>query len=153
MGKTLKPAAPNRSQYCINPELLKMRAADLPGMTSLTIRELIPSMPNPIFPSEHGIEAIRQATRDSLNGVDMTKIKPGDSVNILASHHGFTLYGGTAYAEMIKVTRDVIMERTGTKDIRLRAGVGLRFRETEEYIKKFGLDRAFQREGHGDDAH
>jgi hypothetical protein len=143
MGKTLKPAAPNRSQYCIDPELLKMRAADLPGMSSLTVRELIPSIPVPLFPSEHGVEAIRQATRDSLNGVDMTKIKPGDSVNILASHHGFTLYGGTAYAEMIKVTRDVITERTGTKDIRLRAGVGLRFRETEEYIKKFGLDQHF----------
>jgi len=144
MGNTLKPAAPNKSQYCIAPELLKMRAAELPGMTSLTIRELIPSIPKPIFPSERGIEAIRQATRDSLDGVDMTKIKPGDSVNILASHHGFTLYGGTAYAEMIKVTRDVIMERTGSKDVRLRAGVGLRFRETEEYIKKFGLDEHFE---------
>jgi hypothetical protein len=112
MGKTLKPAAPNRSQYCIDPELLKMRAADLPGMTSLTIRELIPSIPKPIFPSENGVEGIRQAIRDSLDGVDMTKIKPGDSVNILASHHGFTLYGGIAYAELIKVTRDVITERT-----------------------------------------
>ena len=144
MGKkTLQPSAPNRSQYCIDPELLKMRAADLPGMTSLTIRELIPSIPEPIFPSKQGVEAIRQATRKSLGAVDMTKIKPGDSVNILASHHGFTLYGGTAYAEMIKTTRDVIEERTGTKDIRLRAGVGLRLRETEEYIKKFNLDQYF----------
>ncbi len=141
--KTLKPAAPNRSQYCIDPDLLKMRAADLPGMTSITIRDLLPSIPIPIFPSEQGVETIRQATRKSLSGIDMTKIKPGDSVNILASHHGFTLYGGTAYAEMIKVTRDVIEERTGTKDIRLRAGVGLRFRETEEYIKKFNLDQYF----------
>ena len=83
----------------------------------------------------------------------MTKIKQGDSVNILASHHGFTLYGGAAYAEMLKVTRDVIKERTGTDDIRLRAGVGLRFKETEEYIKKFNLDRVLQREGEGHGAH
>jgi hypothetical protein len=141
--KTLKPAAPNRSQYTIDPDLLKMRAVDIPGMTSVTIRDLLPSIPVPIFPSDKGIGTIRQATRESLNRVDMTKIKQGDSVNILASHHGFTLYGGTPYAEMIKVTRDVIEERTCTKDIRLRAGVGLRFRETEEYIKKFNLDQYF----------
>ena len=79
----------------------------------------------------------------------MTKIKKGDSVNILASHHGFTLLGGTPYAEMLKVTRDVIEERTGTKDIRLRAGVGLRFRETEEYIKRFDLDQYFKGKAKG----
>jgi len=141
--KTLKPAAPILSQYTIDPGLLKMRGVDIPGMTSVTFRDLLPSIPVPLFPSEQGIETIRRATREALNGVDMTKIKRGDSVNILASHHGFTLHGGAPYAEMIKVTRDVIEERTGTKDIRLRAGVGLRFRETEEYIKKFNLDQYF----------
>ena len=141
--KTLKPAAPVLSQYTIDPGLLKMRGVDIPGMTSVTFRDLLPSIPVPLFPSEQGIETIRRATREALNGVDMTKIKRGDSVNILASHHGFTLHGGAPYAEMIKVTRDVIEERTGTKDIRLRAGVGLRFRETEEYIKKFNLDQYF----------
>ena len=64
--KTLKPAAPNRSQYCIDPDQLKMRAADLPGMTSVTIRDLLPGIPAPIFPSDSGIEKIRQATRESL---------------------------------------------------------------------------------------
>jgi hypothetical protein len=141
--KTLKPADPSRSQYTIDPSLLKMRGVDIPGMTSISFRDLLPSIPVPLFPSEQGVEAIRRATRESLNGVDMTKIKQGDSVNILASHHGFTLHGGAPYAEMLKVTRDVITERTGTDDIRLRAGVGLRFRETEEYIKKFKLDQYF----------
>src|SRR4030042_1171169 len=139
--KTLKPADPVHSQYTIDPGLLKMRGVDLPGMTSVSFRDLLPSIPVPLFPSKQGIEAIHQATRKSLAGVDMTKIKKGDSVNILASHHGFTLYGGAPYAEMLKVTRDVIEERTGTDDIRLRAGVGLRFKETEEYIKKFNLDQ------------
>ncbi len=141
--KTLKPADPNRSQYTIDPSLLKMRGVDIPGMTSACFRDLLPSIPVPLFPSEEGVEAIRRAARESLEGVDMTKIKQGDSVNILASHHGFTLHGGTPYAEMLKVTRDVIAERTGTDEIRLRAGVGLRFRETEEYIKKFKLDQYF----------
>jgi hypothetical protein len=141
--KTLKPADPGRSQYTIDSSLLKKRAADIPGMSSISFRDLLPSIPVPLFPGERGIEAIRQATRESLERVDMTKIKQGDSVNILASHHGFTLHGGAPYAEMLKVTRDVIEERTGATDIRLRAGVGLRFRETEEYIRKFDLDRYF----------
>ena len=69
MGKnTLKPADPARSQYTIEPGLLKMRGADLPGMTSVSFRELIPSIPAPIFPSDQGIEAIRRATRESLPG-------------------------------------------------------------------------------------
>jgi hypothetical protein len=126
-----------------------MRGADLPGMTSISFRELLPSIPPPIFPGEQGIEAIRRASWESLARIDMTKIKKGDSVNILASHHGFTLLGGTPYAEMLKVTRDFIEERTGTEDIRLRAGVGLRFRETEEYIQRFGLDKYFKGKAKG----
>ena len=52
--KTLKPADPARSQYTIEPGLLKMRAADLPGMTSVSFRDLLPSIPDPIFPSDRG---------------------------------------------------------------------------------------------------
>lgn len=140
---TLRPADPVRSQYTIDPVLLKRRGADLPGMTSISVRELLPSIPLPLFPSERGIEGVRQATREALSRVDLSKIKEGDSVNILASHHGFTLLGGAPYAEMLKVIRDVIEERTGTREIRLRAGVGLRFRETEEYIRRFKLDEYF----------
>jgi hypothetical protein len=150
MGKnTLKPADPVRSQYTIDPGLLRRRGVDLPEMTSISIKDLIPSIPAPIFPGEGGIEAVRKATRLSLSGVDLGKIKKGDSVNILASHHGFTLLGGAPYAEMLKVTRDVIEERTGTRDIRLRAGVGLRFREAEEYIQRFGLNAYFHGQARG----
>jgi hypothetical protein len=150
MGQTiLKPADPARSQYTIEPGLLKMRGVDLPGMTSISFRELLPGIPSPLFPGDQGIDGIKKAVRESLAPIGMGKIKKGDSVNILASHHGFTLLGGTPYAEMLKVTRDVILERTGTEDIRLRAGVGLRFRETEEYIKKFGLDQYFKGQAKG----
>jgi hypothetical protein len=149
MGKTLKPADPIGSRYTIDPGLLKMRAAEIPGMTSVRFEELLPSIPAPLFPCESGIEAIRRATRESLARIDLSRIKRGDSVNILASHHGFTLLGGEPYAEMLKVTRDVVEERTGTGDIRLRAGVGLRFRETEEYIKRFGLNDSFRGNARG----
>jgi hypothetical protein len=70
-------------------------------------------------------------------------IKPTDSVNILASHHSFTLMGGQPYAELVRAVKDVVERKTGARDIRFLAGVGLRFRESEEYIKKFGLDDYF----------
>jgi len=109
----------------------------------------LPSIPPPIFPGEQGVEAVGRATREALSKVDLSKIKKVDSVNILASHHGFTLLGGAPYAEMLKITRDTIAEVTGTEDIRLRAGVGLRFRETEEYIKRFQLDQYFRGKAKG----
>ena len=79
----------------------------------------------------------------------MSRIKPEHKVNILSSHHGFTLLGGDPYAEMLKTIRDVIEERTGCKNIRLRAGVGLRFRETEEYIRRYKLDEYFNGKARG----
>lgn len=144
MQKPIPPIPPRKSQYGVDPSLIKTRGADLPGMTSVRVTELFPDMPSAIYPGEDGLEAVRRAVREALDKVDMTMIRPGDSVNILASHHGFTLLGGQPYAELLKVTRDVVEERTGATDIRLRAGVGLRFRETEEYIKQYGLDEHFR---------
>jgi hypothetical protein len=79
----------------------------------------------------------------------MSMIKPGQSVNVCASHHGFTLLGGEPYAELLRAVRDVIAARTGTQNIRLRAGVGLRFRETEEYIKRYHLDEHYKGKAKG----
>ncbi|OXT05855.1 hypothetical protein CE561_12335 [Thermoanaerobacterium thermosaccharolyticum] len=143
MREPIKPISPKKSQYGIDPALLKTRVSDLPGMTSLPLKELFPDLPDVIYPGDNGIESIKKATEKALDKVDMSFIKPEHSVNILASHHGFTLLGGEAYAEMIKTIKDVIERKTGCKNIRLRAGVGLRFRETEEYIKRFGLDEYF----------
>lgn len=143
MRPPIQPIAPRASQYGIKPELVKDRAVNLPGMTSVLLRDLFPDLPPVIYPGEAGVAAIRTATEAALVNVDMSKIQPGDSVNILCSHHGFTLMGGEAYAEMLRTIRDVVEQRTGTSDIRLRAGVGLRFRETEEYIKRHKLDEYF----------
>lgn len=77
--------------------------------------------------------------------MDLSMIQPHQSVNVLASHHGFTLLGGEPYAEVLRTIYDVVKRRTGAKEVRLRAGVGLRFRETEEYIKRFALKQYFDR--------
>jgi len=98
----------------------------------------VPSLQRPlegkkVAPCSSGcpIERARQTTRDALARVDLSKIKERNSVNILASHCGFTLRGGAPCAEMLKVTRDVIEERPGIKETRPRAGVGSRFREAK----------------------
>ena len=77
--KILKPADPARSQYTIEPGLLKMRGIDLPGMTSISFRELLPGIPSPLFPGDQGIDGIRKAVRVSLAPINMEKIKKGDS--------------------------------------------------------------------------
>ena len=143
MRKVMIPAPARQSQYGVAPQLVTKRVAEFPEMTSLMLSDLFADTPPLIYPSEKGISAIRDATRKALERVDMTMIKPHQSVNICASHHGFTVAGGQPYTEMLKILHDVILERTGCKDIRLRAGVGLRFRETEEYIKRFELDTYF----------
>lgn len=143
MRPSIRPLSPRMSQYGIDPSLVKTRVCELPGMTSVLLKELFPDLPDVIFPGGEGVPAIRKACEKALEKIDMGMIKPEHSVNILASHHGFTLLGGEPYAEMLKTLRDVIETRTGCKNIRLRAGVGLRFRETEEYIKRYGLDKHF----------
>ena len=135
--------------YGIDPSLVKTRVSELPGMTSVTLRELFPDLPSVIFPGDEGIVAVRRHTEQALESVDMSRIKPEHSVNVCSSHHGFTLLGGDPYAEMLKTIRDVIEERTGCKNIRLRAGVGLRFRETEEYIRRYKLDKYFNGKARG----
>jgi hypothetical protein len=143
MRSPIQPIPARVSQYGVAPQFVTKRVAEFPDITSVMLADLFPDTPKLIYPSPDGIAVIGQQTRKALASVDMSMIKPEHSVNICASHHGFTLLGGHPYAEMLKTIRDVIAERTGCQNIRLRAGVGLRFRETEEYIKAFGLDVHF----------
>jgi len=143
MNKPIQPIAPRVSQYGVDPKFVTKRMSEYPEMVSVMLRDLFDDTPEVIFPSDKGLEAVREAALKALENVDMSMIKPGDSVNVCASHHGFTILGGEPYAVLLKTVRDVIAERTGTEDIRLRAGVGLRFRETEEYMKAFGLDKYY----------
>lgn len=142
-NQPLPPAPPRKSQYGVDPKYVTMRGAELDGMTSVGLGELIPDMPSVIFPSDQGVDAIRKATEETLASVDFSKFKPGSKVNILASHHGFTFLRGEPYAEMLRTIKDVVQSRTDVKEVRLRAGLGMRFRETEEYIKSHGLDDYF----------
>lgn len=140
--KPLAPIPPRQSIYGVEPKYITKRGSQLPGMTFVKISDLFPDFPDVIWPPENQ-DKIREATERVLSDVDMSMIKPGDSVNVLGSHHGFTILGGQPYATMLKVIRDIVEKRTGCSNIRLRLGVGLRFRETEEYAKLFKLDEHY----------
>jgi hypothetical protein len=153
MHAPIKPIAAKPSQYGIDPSLVKTRVSELPGMVSLLLKELFPDLPEVIFPTPQGKEEalanVRKAAEEALMKIDMSMIKPEHKVNVLASHHGFTLLGGDPYAELLKAIKDVVEKKTGCKNIRLRAGVGMRFRETEEYIKRYGLDTYYNKRAIG----
>ena len=117
---TLEPIKPRPSLYNIDPAALKSRAAHLPGMMGFLAADLFPDLPAPLpaGPPETVKAQIRELTIEQLNQMDLSKIQSGDSVNILTSHHGFTLHGGEAFAEMIKTVRDEVERRCSTKNIR-----------------------------------
>jgi len=141
--KPIAPTKPRVSQYGVDSKYVVKRISEFPEITSVLLTELFPDTPKVIYPSAAGVDAVREATVKSLAGVDMSMIGPDNSVNICASHHGFTLLGGEAYATLLTTIRDEVEKRTGCQNIRLRAGVGMRLRETDEYIESFGLDKHF----------
>lgn len=143
-SKALPPAPTRVSQYGVDPKYIVKRGAELKNIVGVPLADLVTGMPPVIFPGgANDVAVIRKETEAALAKVDMSKITPGSTVNILASHHGFTFYGGKPYAEMLRTIKDVVEQRTGAKEVRLRAGLGMRFRETEEYIKAHGLDEYF----------
>jgi hypothetical protein len=126
------------------PELPPCRVADLPGIVSLEVRRLFPEIPREIYLMGDDFSMIRQATQCALENVDMSMIKAGDSVNLLCSEHGFSMLEGGAYAEMLRTIHDVVQQRTGCQNIRLRFCVGGSKSEAREIVPFFGLDGCFE---------
>ena len=120
------------------------RTVDIAGMVSVKVRELFPDIPEAIYHGGEDVSPIRAATRAVLETVDMSMIKPGDSVNILCSEHGFGILGGFSYAEMIKTVRDVVEERTGNDNLRLVVIAWLGAKEADEIIEFYGFKEAFK---------
>jgi len=137
----LKPAVPPppfiKSAY--GPAPRAQRAADLPGFVAVGVRDLFPDIVPAIYRDEIDLATIRPATERALAGVDMSMIRPGDTVNVVSCEHGFSIMGGWPYAEMLKTIRDVVRERTGCEKIRLRVGSWQGYREAAEGIEQLGL--------------
>ncbi len=114
------------------------RPADLPGMVSVGVTELFPEIQKGYRQGE-GVEETCQATRDALAAVNMERIRPEDTVNILCSEHGFYILEGLHYREMLKALGDMVREKTGCENIRYRVASGVGVREADEVVDYFGL--------------
>jgi hypothetical protein len=125
------------------PELPRKRAAELPGIVTLKVKELFEDIPQAIYSLGDDLSVIRRATEEALASVDMGMIKDQDSINILCSEHAFNVQGGKPYAEMIKTIKDVVQERTGCQNIRLRFCAGGGMAEAREIVPYFQLDSYF----------
>jgi len=127
----------------------RQRAAQLPGIVSLGIKELFPDIAQEIYLQGNDLSAIRKATEDALAGVNMGMIQTRDTVNLLCSEHGFLILGGEPYAEMLRTIKDVVEERTGCENIRLRVAAGGGLKESKELIQYYKFDRYFNRRATG----
>jgi hypothetical protein len=141
----LKEAVPPPSimPSTYGPDPHRRRAADIPGIVSLEIRELFPDVAQAIYSQGCDLAVIRRATEDALASVNMGMIRTQDTVNILCSEHGFVILGGEPYAEMLRTIKDVVEQRTGCKNIRLRLAAGDSLKEAKELIQYYKLGQYF----------
>jgi len=136
-----EPSVYMPSVYCNTPEML---ARHLPDMVSVNMRELFPSLPEACYTKDgDDLAPIAAMTRAALEKVDMSDITPETSVNIVCAEHGFCLCGGKPYIEMIKTIREVVLERTGCIDLRLRVVMWRTPRECTEAIEYYNLKEVF----------
>ena len=142
--KAIRPPEVMPSVYGPIPRV--QRAADLPDMASLRVRDLFPDISQEIFLHGGDLSVIRRATVEALSSVPMDRIRPHETINILCSEHGFSILGGKPYVEMLKTIRDVVRENTGA-DSRLKVAAYIGFRETDEVIEHFKLRDDFEQVG------
>ncbi len=135
---------PKIMESVLGPALPRQRAADLPGIVSLEMSHLFPDIPREIYLRGPDLSALRRSTEEALGRGDMKMIGPRDSVNLLCSEHGFSILGGEPYAEMLRTIKDVVRERTGSENIRLRFCVGGGLIEAREMIPYYKLDQYFE---------
>jgi len=125
------------------PDAPALRTNDIPGLVSLKVRHLFPDITPAIYNGGRDTSAVREHAQRALAGVDMSRIKAGDKVNILCSEHGFAMAGGHAYAEMLTTIKDVIVERTGCTGVRLLVIAWLGRKEGPELVRTYDLERRF----------
>ena len=125
------------SVYSNKPE---MHAYEHPDMVSVKVSDLFPGMPEAIYShSGDDLKPTADSTREALKNIDMSRIKPGDSVNIMTCEHGFLMFGGLPYIEMVKTIKEEIERRTGAYDIRTKVVMYRTPREGDEVIDFYEL--------------
>jgi hypothetical protein len=121
----------------------------LPNMVSVAIGDLFPDTMSPIYAYGDDLSAIYAATESTLSSIDMSMIKPDNTVKLLSSEHGFSILGGEPYVKMLEAIKDKIRTQTGCKNIKLMVGAYKGFREADEVIDYFDLDKRFDGKVYG----
>lgn len=136
---------PARKKVKFSPSVYGNKAAmdayELPDAVSVNVKDLFPNMPEPIYAHDgDDLSLVEKATRKAMEKVDLSSIKPGDSVNILSCEHGFLIMGGKPYVEMIRTMKKVVEERTGAYNIRVKLVMFQTPREGTEVIDFYRLN-------------
>ena len=134
---------PSRLMESVYQSPPRKRAADYPDFVSLAVDTLFPEISENIYCYGNDYSAIRESTYRTLLDVNMDMIKPDHRVHLLSSEHGFSILGGRPYVEMLGTIKDIIKERTGCENVYLGVGAYRGFRESEEMIDFFQLDKLF----------
>lgn len=148
MNGLIRPAAQppplGRSKFAYGRAAPAMRAAELPDICSVRVQDLFDDIPDPIHRAGEAPAPVRTAARTALSRVDMSMIKPGDSVHVLCSEHGFAMMGGHAYAELLRTVRDEIVARTGATNVKLAVSSAASTFEAGEFLPAHGLADHFE---------
>jgi hypothetical protein len=140
----VQPSAVGYSKFAYGREAPEMRAADLEDIVSVNVRELFGDVQEATWRHGDDTGVVRAAAANALSGVDLSRFRPEDKVNILCSEHGFSIMGGDAYAEVLRTVRDVLVEEAGCQHVQLAfSTAGSRF-EGPELIPAYHLDDYFE---------
>lgn len=127
---------------------IAMRAADLPGMRALPIRDLVPWLPEPLWSADPAygktdLHAIRHAARERVQAMDWSKIKPRSRVNVLANPHGFFM-AGEAYVVMLE---EIVahLQETRSARVKLCIAESMGHIENADWVKAYNLEARFDK--------
>ena len=140
---SLRPPAFHETWHKHKPaEVVQQRAADLPGMTALPVRALMPDLPHNIWSSDPllgptSLDDVRRQTKARAEAMDWSKIEAGRTVNLLANPHGFQLCG-EAYVTMLEVLADHVRQTRGAR-VRVRIAESMGHIENPDWMKIYRL--------------
>ena len=127
-------------------DVVRRRAATLPGMVALPIRSIDPNLPVPIWTADASwgstdLDAVRRASQAALAATDWSRISSGSTVDLIANPHGFFLCG-EAYVVMLEETARYLEGRTSCT-VRLRIAESMGHIENPDWMRIFDLPARF----------
>lgn len=127
-------------------QLITERAADLPGVVALPVRELVPNLPKPIWSQIENfgptdLAVLRQQAREVVQGMDWSAIEKRKTVHLLANPHGFS-YSGEGYVAMLEEIAEYLHTERNAR-VKLRIAESMGHIENPDWVSIFDLKNRF----------